>query len=160
MLSNRVVFDLLASTHPGDLFIVRNVGNLIPPATAEGSSTGDLSEASAIESAVLLLKVANIVVCRRSECGAAKAVYARNPKTHTPNLHKWLYYANNAAFRLEYEGPLDDSLKPHDQLSQINVLTQLEHLMTYPVVRQQVTAGALVLSGWWFDIAAGSNVRV
>jgi carbonic anhydrase len=84
-----------------------------------------------------------------------KAVYARNPKLKAPNLDKWLYHANNAAFRLEYEGPLDDRLKPHDQLSQLNVLVQLEHLMTYPIVRQQVAARALVLSGWWFDIATG-----
>ncbi|EKZ98543.1 carbonic anhydrase [Cupriavidus sp. HMR-1] len=152
---SRVVPDLLASTHPGDLFTMRNVGNLIPPATAEGVSTGDLSEASAIEYAVLVLKVANIVVCGHSECGAMKAVYSRNPKLKAPNLDKWLYHASNAAFRLEHEGALDESLKPHDQLSQLNVLVQIEHLMTYPIVRQQVMARALVLSGWWFDIATG-----
>jgi len=84
-----------------------------------------------------------------------KAVYTRTAKLKTPNLDKWLYHANNAAFRLEQEGPLNDRLKPHDQLSQLNVLVQLEHLMTYPIVRQQVSAGALVLSGWWFDIATG-----
>ena len=152
---SRVVPDLLASTHPGDLFTMRNVGNLIPPATAEGVSTGDLSEASAIEYAVLVLKVSNIVVCGHSECGAMKAVYTRNAKLKAPNLDKWLYHANNAAFRLEHEGPLDERLKPHDQLSQLNVLVQLEHLMTYPIVHQQVAAGALVLSGWWFNIASG-----
>ncbi|MGF6297718.1 carbonic anhydrase [Paraburkholderia sp. WC7.3d] len=85
-----------------------------------------------------------------------KAVFSRNAKLKSPNLDKWLCHANNAAFRLEQEGPLDDSLKAHDQLSQLNVLVQLEHLMTYPIVRQQVTAGALVLSGWWFDIATGA----
>ncbi|MGF6660497.1 carbonic anhydrase [Paraburkholderia atlantica] len=148
--------DLLASTHPGDLFTMRNVGNLIPPATSEGVSTGDLSEASAIEYAVLVLKVANIVVCGHSECGAMKSVFSRNAKLKSPNLDKWLCHANNAAFRLEQEGPLDDRLKAHDQLSQLNVLVQLEHLMTYPIVRQQVIAGALVLSGWWFDIATGA----
>ena len=62
---------------PGDLFTMRNVGNLIPPATAEGISIGDVSEASAIEYAVLVLKVAHIVVCRHSQCGAMKAVLAR-----------------------------------------------------------------------------------
>jgi carbonic anhydrase len=153
---SRVVPDLLASTHPGDLFTMRNVGNLIPPATSEGVSTGDLSEASAIEYSILVLKVANIIVCGHSECGAMKAVFSRNPKLNTPNLDKWLYHANTAAFRLENEGPLDASLKPHDQLSQLNVLVQLEHLMTYPIVRRQVAAGALVLSGWWFDIATGN----
>jgi carbonic anhydrase len=153
---SRVVPDLLASTHPGDLFTMRNVGNLIPPATVDGASTGDLSEASAIEYAVMELKVANIVVCGHSECGAMKAMLVRSPKHKTPNLDKWLHHANSAAFRLEHEGPLDAGLKPHDQLSQLNVLVQMEHLMTYPVVRQQVAAGALVLSGWWFDIAAGT----
>src|SRR5215471_10660567 len=73
---SRVVPDLLASTHPGDLFTMRNVGNLVPPATAEGVSTGDLSEASAVEYSVLVLKVSHIVVCGHSECGAMKAVIA------------------------------------------------------------------------------------
>jgi carbonic anhydrase len=105
---------------------------------------------------VVELKVANIVVCGHSECGAMKAMLVRSPMQKTPNLDKWLYHANSAAFRLEHEGPLDAGLKPHDQLSQLNVLVQMEHLMTYPIVRQRVTAGALVLSGWWFDIATGT----
>ena len=120
---------------------MRNVGNLVPPATAEGISVGDLSEASAIEYSVLALKVANIVVCGHSECGAMKAVLAPNPKLNAPNLDKWLYHANTAAVRLEHEGALDAALKPHDQLSQLNVLVQLEHLMSYPIVRKKVAAG-------------------
>src|SRR5512135_3648888 len=59
---SRVVPDLLVSTDPGDLFVMRNVGNMVPPATVEGTSTGDLSEAGAIEYAVLVLNVGNIVV--------------------------------------------------------------------------------------------------
>jgi carbonic anhydrase len=153
---SRVVPDLLASTEPGDLFTMRNVGNLIPPATAEGISVGDLSEASAIEYAVLVLKVANIVVCGHSECGAMKAVMAREPKPNAPNLERWLHHASTAAFRLEHEGALDATLQPHDQLSQLNVVVQLEHLMSYPLVRTSVTAGTLHLSGWWFDIATGN----
>ena len=153
---SRVVPDLLASTHPGDLFTMRNVGNLIPPATAEGISIGDVSEASAIEYAVLVLKVVHIVVCGHSQCGAMKAVLARNPRPDTPNLEKWLHHASTAAFRLEHEGPLEAALQPHDQLSQLNVLVQLEHLMSYPVVRAKVAAGTLHLSGWWFDIATGA----
>ena len=76
---SRIVPDLLASTDPGDLFVMRNVGNLVPPATAEGASTGDLSEASAIEYAVLVLKVRSVVVCGHSECGAMKAALAGKP---------------------------------------------------------------------------------
>ena len=85
-----------------------------------------------------------------------KAVLARNPKLKAPNLDKWLYNANTAAVRLEHEGALNAALKPHDQLSQLNVLVQLEHLMSYPIVRHKVAAGALHLSGWWFDIATGT----
>jgi carbonic anhydrase len=153
---SRVVPELLASTDPGDLFIMRNVGNLIPPATDEGISIGDLSEASAIEYAVLGLEVGNIVVCGHSECGAMKAAMERNPRPDAPNLEKWLHHARTAAFRLEHEGALDATLKPHDQLSQLNVLVQLEHLMSYPIVRARVAAGTLRLSGWWFDIASGN----
>jgi carbonic anhydrase len=153
---SRVVPDLLASTHPGDLFTMRNVGNLIPPAAPDGISVGDLSEASAIAYSVLVLKVANIVVCGHSECGAMKAVLTRNTKLQAPNLDRWLNNANTAAFRLEHEGALDTELKPHDQLSQLNVLVQIEHLMSYPIVRERVAAGNLHLNGWWFDIATGN----
>jgi len=127
---SRVVPDLLVSTDPGELFVMRNVGNLVPPATVEGASTGDLSEASAIEFATLVLKVTNIVICGHSECGAV--------------------------FRLDHEGPLDAGLSRHDQLAQLNVLVQLEHLASYPIVRRQIAAGKLQLSGWWFDIARGN----
>ncbi len=152
---SRVVPDLLASTDPGDLFVMRNVGNLIPPATAEGASTGDLSEASAIEYSVLLLNVSAIVVCGHSECGAMRAAVAGAPMADTPNLAKWLHHCASALFRLDQEGPLNPNLSRHDQLSQLNVLVQLEHLATYPIVRQRLAAGTLLLNGWWFDIAKG-----
>jgi carbonic anhydrase len=152
---SRVVPDLLASTDPGDLFIMRNVGNLVPPATAEGASTGDLSEASAIEYSILVLKVRNVVVCGHSECGAMKAALARKPMPETPNLAKWLHHATSAVFRLDQEGPLDSRRNRYDQLAQLNVLVQLEHLASYPIVRQRIADGTLHLSGWWFDIARG-----
>jgi carbonic anhydrase len=153
---SRVVPDLVTSTHPGDLFVMRNVGNLIPLATTDGISTGDLSEASAIEYAVLVLKVAEIIVCGHSECGAMKAATSHSERADAPNLNKWLQQAQVAKRRLDQKGAYDASLKPHDQLSQLNVLVQLEHLASYPVVRERVTAGTLRLHGWWFDVAAGS----
>lgn len=152
---SRVVPDLLMSTDPGDLFVMRNVGNMVPASTPDGSSTGDLSEASAIEFAVLLLKVENIVICGHSECGAMKAALEPRSLSAVPNLVKWLHHSTSAVFRLDQEGPLDSRLQRHNQLSQINVLVQLEHLMSYPMVQEQVRAGRLRLSGWWFDIAAG-----
>jgi len=124
-------------THPGDLFTMRNVGNLVPPADAEGISTSDVSEASAIEYAVLVLGVRNIVVCGHSSCGAMKAALAQKVQPDAPNLAKWLHHASAACFRLHHEGALDGALPRDDQLSQVNVLVQLEHLMTYSIVRER-----------------------
>jgi carbonic anhydrase len=152
---SRVVPNLLVSTDPGELFTMRNVGNLVPPASADGLSTGDLSEASAIEYAVTLLKGANIVICGHSRCGAMKAVLAPGPLDDTPNLTAWLHHAQPAATRLAQDVAPGCRLTPYDRLSQLNVLVQLEHLMTYPDVRTAVGRGALQLSGWWFDIAGG-----
>jgi carbonic anhydrase len=152
---SRVVPSLLVSTDPGELFTMRNVGNLVPPAAADGRSTGDLSEASAIEYAVQKLKVANIVVCGHSGCGAMKAVLAPSTVDDAPNLAAWLHHAGAAASRLRHEVPREGGLEAHDRLSQLNVLVQLEHLLTYPAVRREVDRGALRLSGWWFDIASG-----
>lgn len=153
---SRVEPNLLASTEPGELFTMRNVGNLVPPAATDGMSTGDVSEASAIEYALLVLQVPNIVVCGHSECGAMAAVHGRKVLPGAPNLRRWLDHAEEAAARLAREGGLDPSLKHVDQLSQLNVLLQIEHLMTYPAVRERVADGRLTLAGWWFEIASGA----
>jgi carbonic anhydrase len=152
---SRVVPSLLMSSDPGELFVMRNVGNLMPPGTRDGDSTGDLSEASALEYAVLVLMVRNIIICGHSGCGAMKAVLSGSALTDTPNLAQWLGHASCALQRLRVEGPLDASFPPDDQLSQLNVLVQIEHLLTYPIVQQKVEAGELQLSGWWFDIGKG-----
>jgi carbonic anhydrase len=152
---SRVVPDLLVLTDPGDLFTMRNVGNIVPPAAADGISIGDVSEASAIEYAVSALKVANIVVCGHSECGAMGAVLARSGLDDAPNLKLWLGHAQMAALQLELEPETSRGLARHNRLSQLNVLVQLDHLMTYPMVRQAAAEDRLRLSGWWFDIASG-----
>src|SRR6185369_4700132 len=152
--------DLALAQTPDALMITcsdsRVVPDLVPSATADGVSVGDVSEASAIEYAVLVLKVANIVVCGHSECGAMKAVLTSGANPKPPNLEKWLHHASASAVRLEHEGALDAGLEPHDQLSQLNVLVQLEHLMSYPLVRERVAAGTLRLSAWWFEVALGT----
>ena len=150
---SRVAPNLLASTEPGELFTMRNVGNLMPPAHADGTSSGDLSEASAVEYAVTVLKVKNIIVCGHSNCGAMRAVIAGSHLDDAPNLERWLDHARPAWARLPRKEFTD--LEPHDRLSQENVLLQLEHLETYPAVRKALAAGAVTLGGWWFDIASG-----
>lgn len=152
---SRVEPNLLVSTDPGELFTLRNVGNLVPPAAADGISVGDVSEASAIEYAVIVLRVSNIVVCGHSGCGAMKAVWSGGAIDDAPNLGRWLVHAQAAKLQMKLEDRDSGSLPPFDRLSQLNVLCQLDHLRTYPSVRAAVQAGRLHLIGWWFDIATG-----
>jgi carbonic anhydrase len=150
---SRVVPNLLASTDPGDLFTVRNVGNLVPPVNDAGRSVTDLSEAAAIEFSLGNLPVVDVVVCGHSNCGAMKAVLAGGKTPGAPNLEKWLEAGAPALATLQAGGTkVGEGLAEHDRLSQLNVLQQLEHIRTYPIVQQKLAAGTLRLHGWWFDI--------
>lgn len=147
---SRVVPNLFASTEPGDLFVVRNVGNLVPPCDAQGRSMTDRSEGAAIEFALNVLHVRDIVVCGHSECGAIRAMMAGDIPTHSPNLREWLDVGQNT---LKHPKSVGEGLAEHNQLSQINVLQQLEHLQSYPAVHQGLQNGSLNLHAWWFDLA-------
>ena len=149
---SRVVPNLFASTHPGDLFVMRNVGNLVAPSDAHGNSVGDESEAAALEFSIAHLNVKDIIVCGHSECGAMKATLAGGVVDGAPNLTSWLKHAKPGLARLANETSVGAGLKPHNQLSQLNVLSQIEHVLTYPLVRERVAAGTLRIHGWWFDI--------
>ena len=87
---SRVAPNVFASTDPGDLFVIRNVGNLVPPCGGEhGRSTADESEAAAIEFAVMNLGVSDVIICGHSECGAMQALLNGREKVQTPNLKSW-----------------------------------------------------------------------
>ena len=150
---SRVVPNLFASTEPGDLFVVRNVGNLVPPAGPDGRSTSDESEAAAIEFALLTLKVSDIIVCGHSECGAMRAITAGATPPGAPHLADWLRHGQPALHKLRSGATLSPELPPHDRLSQLNVLQQLEHLRTYPLVAAAARESRVSLHAWWFDIA-------
>lgn len=154
---SRVVPNLFASTEPGDLFVMRNVGNIVPPCDASGHSRADLSEGAAVEFALLALNVRDVVVCGHSECGAMKAIAEREAPPGARNLEAWLDVARPALTHVRATPPLDPGLAPHDRLSQLNVLRQLDNLMTYPAVRERVRDGRLNLHAWWFDL---TEVRV
>lgn len=151
---SRVVPNLFASTHPGELFVARNVGNMVPPSDAAGIAIGDTSEASALEYALLVLEVPDIIVCGHSGCGAMGAIHAGKGPAGAQNLSRWLELGRPALAHLQAGALPDEALSPSDRLSQINVLQQLHNLRTYPIVRERVARGALRLHGWWFDIAA------
>ncbi len=150
---SRVVPNLLVSTDPGDLFVVRNVGNLVPPSDSKGHSTGDQSEPAALEFSLRNLPVVDVVVCGHSSCGAMKAVLAGGVGPDSPNLAQWLSHGQAALKTLRAGSTVGEGLPEHDRLSQLNVLQQIEHIKTYPLVQERLAAGTLRLHGWWFDIA-------
>ncbi|MGZ3708950.1 MAG: carbonic anhydrase, partial [Bdellovibrionota bacterium] len=149
---SRVVPNLFASSDPGDLFVIRNVGNLIPPCGKQGHSASDESEAAAIEFALLSLPVNEIIVCGHSECGAMDMLARGRDSVQAPNLRGWLRHGEVSLQQLDGGSRLDYTLARHNLLSQLNVLAQIEHLKTYPLVRKRVAEGSLKLHGWWFDI--------
>jgi carbonic anhydrase len=149
---SRVVPNLFASTDPGDLFVVRNVGNLIPPCGEEGHSNSDESEAAAVEFALLNLPVTEVVICGHSECGAMGRLIRGGEQPEAPNLNSWLRHGKGGLKKLDAGAELGKHLARHNQLSQLNVLQQIEHLKTYPVVRERLKEGTLRIHGWWFDI--------
>jgi carbonic anhydrase len=150
---SRVVPNLFASTEPGDLFVIRNAGNIISPCGPDGRSVSDESEAAAIEFSTLGLNVRDIIVCGHSECGAMRMLWEEQKNVLAPHLHAWLRHAEGALREVREGKRLNDQLAPHNQVSQANVLRQLDHLRTYPIVRERLQAGRLRLHGWWFDIA-------
>src|SRR5688572_29022646 len=150
---SRVAPNLFASTEPGDLFVIRNVGNIIAPCGTDGRSLSDESEAAAIEFATCSLRVNDIIVCGHSECGAMRALLEGAENALTPHLTAWLRHADGALRQIREGVQTESSLAVHNQLSQLNVLLQLEHLRSYPLVRERLQAGRLRLHAWWFDIA-------
>lgn len=149
---SRVVPNLFASTEPGDLFVIRNVGNLVPPCGDNAFSTSDESEIAALEFSISQLKISNIIVCGHSECGAMIAVSQGRDKVAAPHLKAWLRHADATKTGLDSIA-CSDTLSGHNQISQKNVILQMEHLKSYPVVKEKIKEGVLKIHGWWFDIA-------
>lgn len=147
---SRVVPNLFASKNPGDLFVLRNIGNLVPPAV---SAQGDSSASAVVEFSVYCLNVSNIIVCGHSECGAMQTLTQGIDIKSCPHLASWLKYGEESLNKVRNGFVLDPSLSEHNQVSQVNVLQQMEHIMSYPFVRERVEKKELSVHGWWFDIA-------
>lgn len=150
---SRLVPYLITGTGPGELFIVRNVGALVPPwdaddgAGAEGLA-GHHGTAAAIEFAVLNLDVRRIVVCGHSHCGAMRALYGEVSR-EARHLRNWLNLAREAVLPVQV---CEEALRRTEQRS---VVLQLERLMDYPMVRRRVESGHISLHGWHYVIEDG-----
>lgn len=151
---SRVAPNWFASTDPGDLFVVRNVGNLVPPAdTGRNPKLIGGSVLAAAEFSILNLGVSHVVVCGHSECGAMHTLLSPNSIDDKPYLKTWLAYGEPSLQKFTKEPAIDPSLSRVNQLSQLNVLQQIEHLKSHSFIRKQVDENKIQIHGWWFDIA-------
>lgn len=142
---SRIVPYLLMDCGPGELFVVRNVGNMVPPHDA---SLGYHGTGAAIEFAVLHLEVRHIVICGHSHCGAIRALYA-DESAETPHMNRWLGLARDAVLPVTLS---EDALRRTEQRS---IVLQLERLMGYPMVAKRVEQGVLFLHGWHYQLEDG-----
>ena len=149
---SRVVPEMITQTEPGELFVCRNIGNIIP---AYGEMLGGVS--AVVEYAVIALGVTDIIVCGHSDCGAMKALL--NPDDATlkrmPTVVSWLRNAEAARSIVEATRPdLGETDKVHALVEQ-NVQVQLAHLRTHPSVAARLAGGTLTLHGWVYVIETG-----
>ncbi|GAA3801214.1 SulP family inorganic anion transporter [Streptomyces coacervatus] len=161
---SRLVTSMITSSGPGDLFVVRNVGNLVPPPAnagrchRPGEESGDDSVAAAIEYAVDVLKVRSITVCGHSGCGAMQALLDTEPGGARTPLRRWLRHGLPSLERMADDTRPDARLAgraPADAVEQLcltNVVQQLEHLRAHESVSRALRDGALELHGMYFHV--------
>ena len=147
---SRVVPDLFTQAEPGELFVIRNAGNIVPPF---GRHPGGVT--ATIEFAVVALGVRHIVVCGHTDCGAMKGLLHPERLSAMPTVASWLMQAE-AARRLVLDNyDTTDEGELVDALLRENVLVQLRNLETHPSVASRLAGGDLSLYGWVYDIALG-----
>ncbi|KYF84666.1 carbonate dehydratase [Sorangium cellulosum] len=147
---SRINPNLITQTQPGDIFIVRNVGNIVPP---YGASNG--SEAAAIEFAVAHLGIKHIIVCGHTHCGAMRGLLDLNGLDELPAVKSWLQHAELTR-RLVQENY--SHIEGENRLTitvEENVLAQIENLRTHPTIRARLARGELSLYAWVFKIETG-----
>ncbi|MFD6530225.1 SulP family inorganic anion transporter [Streptomyces sp. NPDC060184] len=156
---SRLVTSMITSSGPGDLFTVRNVGNLVPPPGAGADAGGDDSVAAAIEYAVDVLRVESITVCGHSGCGAMQALLNAEPGTpRTTPLWRWLRHGLPSLDRMSSRERSSARLSgrlPADEVEQLcltNVVQQLDHLRAHESVARRLADGTLQLHGMYFHV--------
>lgn len=146
---SRIDPNLITQSKPGDLFIVRNAGNIVPPHIREAGGV-----TASIEYAVAVLGVQHIVICGHSDCGAMKAAGDVSRLSHLPHVQDWLGHTRAA---VEVVKACCGGCGPGQlrELTEQNVLLQLNHLRTHPSVAAGLAAGSLTVHGWYYDIEWG-----
>ncbi|WP_411819946.1 carbonic anhydrase [Hyphococcus formosus] len=147
---SRIETAMITQTEPGELFICRNAGNIVPPHT---NFTGGMT--ASIEFATAVLRVPHIVVCGHTECGAMKGAMNPDSVESLPHVKEWLGYSKAA---VDIVKEIAGDASPEEQMRLLlerNVVLQLQHLKTHPTVAARLAKGDLQLHGWLYDIKSG-----
>ena len=150
---SRVIPDLMVQADPGDLFVLRNVGNFVPPYKPDADFH---ATASGIEYAVSILNVKEVIICGHTHCGACKSLYEIIEDSSLIHTKKWLELGESAKtsaiLSLGANAPKEDLLRLTEKLS---VIKQIENILTYPNVKKRFENADLHIHGWYYDIETG-----
>lgn len=152
---SRVVPEHIMQAQPGDLFVCRNAGNIVPPFATQNGGVS-----STVEYAVAALGVRDIIVCGHSDCGAMKALVNPEMTVNMPNVAAWLRHSSAAKSVLEASYPNLENGSAVRAASLENVVVQLAHLRTHPSVAAGIARGEIALHGWFVDIHAGQMLAL
>jgi carbonic anhydrase len=159
---SRIVPNLITKTLPGELFVIRNIANLVP---VYRESQEYLATTSAIEYAVKMLNVENIIICGHSNCGGCNAIFMSEKETaEIPHTRKWLELMGRVKEQVLKQCPQDLRIEAKDEAyilrrdlmtEQLNIVEQMNHLLTYPYIREKFEQGKINILGWYYIIETG-----
>lgn len=148
---SRIIPSLITQASPGDLFVIRNIGNIIPPYPSFSS------EAGAIEYALSTFKIKDIIICGHSQCGAMKGLLAPDTAEKLPAVASWLKHSEAVLKDMHddsTEHTKDQALKLSIATKK-NIIQQVEHLKTYPLIAEKIASNALTIHGWFYELESG-----
>ena len=149
---SRVVPNLITKTLPGELFVIRNIANIVP---VYRKSEEFLATTSAIEYAVKVLNISTILVCGHSNCGGCNALFMDDKAgNEIPHTRKWLELAKNVKDKMVKLRIADPAVREW-MTEQLNIVEQMNHLLTYPYIAEKYAAGEIEILGWHYIIETG-----
>lgn len=147
---SRVVPHLITGTQPGELFIIRNVGNMVPP---HDSKEINLGTASALEFGINHLEIRNIIICGHSNCGACRSMSLKEQKESINSFtRKWLeplHALTNSQDSRNHSG------NERERIEKANILLQMQNLLSYPFIAEKVNRQQIRITGWYYKIPTG-----
>lgn len=149
---SRVVPNLITKTLPGELFVIRNIANIVPPYR---ESEEFLATTSAIEYAVNILNIKTILICGHSNCGGCNALFMdKNTASRIPHTSRWLELARSVRQKMDNLRIENPAIREW-MTEQLNIVEQMNHLLSYPYIREKYESGDIDILGWYYIIETG-----